>query len=119
MYDAKVQASKLAEALGYVDRASQLRRQARSLKERFDEAFWCEESSTMLALDGHKRPCQVKTSNAGHCLYTGIATDEHARRGRDACMSDEVFSGWGSPDAGRFRTTVQSHVLPQRIDLAA
>jgi glycogen debranching enzyme len=96
VYDAKVQASKLAEALGYVDRASQLRRQARSLKERFDEAFWCEESSTYaLALDGHKRPCQVKTSNAGHCLYTGIATDEHARRVAETLMSDEVFSGWG------------------------
>ncbi|MBX3346038.1 MAG: amylo-alpha-1,6-glucosidase, partial [Nitrospira sp.] len=96
VYDAKVQASKLAEALGYGDRASQLRRQARSLKERFDEAFWCEESSTYaLALDGRKRPCRVKTSNAGHCLYTGIATDEHARRVAETLMSDELFSGWG------------------------
>lgn len=96
VYDAKVQASKLAEALGYGDRASQLRRQARSLKERFDDAFWCEESSTYaLALDGKKRPCQVKTSNAGHCLYTGIATDEHARRVAETLMSDELFSGWG------------------------
>ncbi|MCS6262889.1 MAG: amylo-alpha-1,6-glucosidase [Nitrospira sp.] len=96
VYDAKVQASKLADALGYIDRASQLRRQARSLKERFEEAFWCEESSTYaLALDGHKRPCQVKTSNAGHCLYTGIASDEHARRVAETLMSDELFSGWG------------------------
>ena len=55
-----------------------------------------EESSTYaLALDGHKRPCQVKTSNAGHCLYTGIATEEHARRVAETLMSDEVFSGWG------------------------
>ncbi len=96
VYDAKVQASKLADALGYIDRASQLRRQARSLKERFEEAFWCEESSTYaLALDGHKRPCQVKTSNAGHCLYTGIASDEHATRVAETLMSDELFSGWG------------------------
>ncbi|MEK6802429.1 MAG: amylo-alpha-1,6-glucosidase [Nitrospirota bacterium] len=96
VYDAKVQASKLADALGYIDRASQLRRQARSLKERFEEVFWCEESSTYaLALDGQKRPCQVKTSNAGHCLYTGIASDEHARRVAETLMSDELFSGWG------------------------
>ncbi len=96
VYDAKVQASKLADALGYIDRASQLRRQARSLKERFEEAFWCEETSTYaLALDGQKRPCQVKTSNAGHCLYTGIASDEHARRVAETLMSDELFSGWG------------------------
>ncbi len=96
VYDAKVQASKLAEALGYVDRASQLRRQARSLKERFDDAFWCEESSTYaLALDGQKRPCEVRTSNAGHCLYTGIASEERARRVAETLMSDELFSGWG------------------------
>ncbi len=95
-YDAKQQASKLAEALGYADRASQLRRQARSLRERFEEAFWCDDLSTYaLALDGQKRPCRVKTSNPGHCLYTGIASDEHAKRLAGTLMSDELFSGWG------------------------
>lgn len=96
VYDAKLQASKLSDALGYKDRASQLRRQARSLRERFEEAFWCDDLSTYaLALDGQKRPCRVKTSNAGHCLYTGIASDEHARRLAETLMSDELFSGWG------------------------
>ena len=33
-----------------------------------------------LALDGAKRPCRVRTSNAGHCLFTGIAEPERARR---------------------------------------
>lgn len=96
VYDAKLQASKLADALGYADRASQLRRQARSLRERFQEVFWCDDLSTYaLALDGRKRPCRVKTSNAGHCLYTGIASDEHAARLADTLMSEELFSGWG------------------------
>ncbi len=96
VYDAKLQASKLAEALGYKDRSSQLRRQARSLRERFEEAFWCEDLSTYaLALDGRKRPCRVRASNAGHCLYTGIASEERARRLADTLMSPEVFSGWG------------------------
>ena len=96
VYDAKLQASKLADAMGYGDRASQLRRQARSLRERFEEAFWCDDLSTYaLALDGQKRPCRVKTSNAGHCLYTGIASDEHAKRLAETLMSDEMFSGWG------------------------
>ena len=67
-----------------------------SLKERFEEAFWCEDLSTYaLALDGKKRPCRIKTSNAGHCLYTGIASDEHAKRLAETLMSDEMFSGWG------------------------
>lgn len=96
VYDAKLQASKLADAMGYGDRASQLRRQARSLRERFEEAFWCDDLSTYaLALDGHKRPCRVSTSNAGHCLYTGIASDEHAKRLAATLMSDHMFSGWG------------------------
>ena len=33
-----------------------------------------------LALDGNKQPCRVKGSNAGQCLFTGIAKPEHARR---------------------------------------
>ena len=45
-----------------------------TLRERFEQAFWCEELSTYaLALDGDKRPCRVRTSNAGQCLFTGIA----------------------------------------------
>lgn len=96
VYDAKLQASKLADALGYADRATQLRRQARSLKERFEDAFWCDDLSTYaLALDGKKRPCRIKTSNAGHCLYTGIASDAHAKRLAETLMSEEMFSGWG------------------------
>ena len=35
---------------------------------RFEAAFWCEEIGTYaLALDGAKRPCRVRTSNAGPC----------------------------------------------------
>jgi glycogen debranching enzyme len=96
VYDAKLQASKLADALGHKDRASQLRRQARSFRERFEEAFWCDDLACYaLALDGSKKRCRVKTSNAGHCLYTGIASDEHAMRLAKTLMSDELFSGWG------------------------
>ncbi len=95
-YDAKLQASRLADALGYADRATQLRRQAGSLKEHFEEAFWCDDLSTYaLALDGKKQPCRIKTSNAGHCLYTGIASDAHAKRLAETLMSEEMFSGWG------------------------
>ena len=40
------------------------------LKAQFDRMFWCEELSTYgLALDGDKRLCRVRTSNAGQCLY--------------------------------------------------
>ena len=42
-----------------------------------------------------KRPCRVRTSNPGHCLFTGIASPAHARRGRrhDDVASDRSADG--------------------------
>jgi glycogen debranching enzyme len=37
----------------------------------------------------------VRTSNAGHCLFAGIATDEHARRVATTLTDETSFSGWG------------------------
>src|SRR5262249_25369968 len=56
------------------------------------------------ALDGHKRPCRVRSSNAGQCLFTGIAGPEHARRLARTLLSAESFSGWG------IRTVASSEV---------
>lgn len=49
----------------------------------------------VLALDGKKRPCRVKGSNMGHCLYAGIASLERARKTAELLMQDDFFSGWG------------------------
>jgi glycogen debranching enzyme len=37
----------------------------------------------------------VRTSNPGHCLFTGIASPLHARRVSETLMADPSFSGWG------------------------
>ncbi len=96
VYEAKQQGAMLAAVLGFPERASELRRQAEKLKQRFEDVFWCEDLSTYaLALDGHKKPCRVKSSNAGHCLYTGIASPDRAVRLAGTLMNDELFSGWG------------------------
>src|SRR5699024_5281723 len=42
-----------------------------------------------------KRPCKVRTSNAGHCLFTGIASPERAARVAQALLDQRSFSGWG------------------------
>jgi glycogen debranching enzyme len=77
-------------------RAQLLESQALALQEAFEQKFWCEDLSTYaLALDGNKQPCRVRTSNPGHCLYTGIATPEHAYRVADTLFGDDCFSGWG------------------------
>ena len=86
----------LAGALGEADRAETLTRRAAVLRERFEEAFWCEDLSTYaLALDGDKRPCRVRASNAGHALFTGIAGEAHGGRAAETLMSPAFFSGWG------------------------
>lgn len=96
VYAAKRRAAWLAEVLGRPEQASRLWQEAERLRERFEEAFWCEELGTYaLALDGRKRPCRVRTSNAGHCLLAGIASPERARRTAETLLSEECFSGWG------------------------
>jgi glycogen debranching enzyme len=95
-YAAWQAAAEIAAVLGDRIRADMLQGRARQLKERFQEAFWVPELSTYaLALDGKKRPCQVRSSNPGHCLYTGIASPAHARQIATTLLDDASFSGWG------------------------
>jgi glycogen debranching enzyme len=49
----------------------------------------------VLALDGDKRPCRVRTSNAGQVLFTGIAAPDRAARMAQLLMSAEFLTGWG------------------------
>ena len=98
VYAAKLGAATLAKALGQADRAAVLERQAATLRKQFEHDFWCEDLSTYaLALDGAKRACRVRTSNPGHCLYTGIVSPERARRVAATLLDDASFSGWGCP----------------------
>jgi glycogen debranching enzyme len=96
VYGAKRAAASLAAVMGDRDRARILESQATALRHKFEEKFWCEDLSTYaLALDRHKRPCKVRTSNAGHCLYTGIATRENANWVARTLLGEDSFSGWG------------------------
>jgi glycogen debranching enzyme len=96
VYAARRHAAALARRLGRESLAEVQERRAEELRKRFEESFWCEEIATYaLALDGAKRPCRVITSNPGHCLYTGIAAPERARKVAAALMSATSFSGWG------------------------
>jgi glycogen debranching enzyme len=95
-FSAKRSAARLAEVLGKWDRVDRLESQARKLRERFEELFWCPEVGTYaLALDGRKKPCQVRTSNPGHCLYTRIANPSRASAVADLLLGPDFFSGWG------------------------
>jgi glycogen debranching enzyme len=96
VYAAKSEIARVARALGREERAARLAREALMLQQRFEEAFWCEELGTYaLALDGAKRPCRVRTSNAGHALFAGIVSRERAERVAQTLLDRNSFSGWG------------------------
>jgi glycogen debranching enzyme len=101
VYAAKRAAARLAAALNKFERADALEAQAKDLKLRFEEAFWCDDLHTYaLALDGHKKPCRVRASNAGHCLYSRIASAEHAAAVTEVLLSSQFFNGWGIRTVG-------------------
>jgi glycogen debranching enzyme len=96
VYAARLAAADLAETFGEQARADDLRRRSAALKERFGQAFWCDNLGTYaMALDGAKRACRVRTSNPGHCLLTGIAEPEQGWRCGSTLLSEALFSGWG------------------------
>lgn len=95
-YGALQGGAELVSLRGDTQRARSLRERAECLRERFEAEYWCDELKTYaIALDGDKRPCCVRTSNAGQCLLTGIANGEHARQLADTLMGGEMFCGWG------------------------
>ncbi len=89
-------AAELASVRGDMALAKEWNARADRLRTKFEEAFWLDDLGTYaLALDGDKRPCRVRTSNAAHCLFTGIASTEHARRVVASLMAEASFAGWG------------------------
>jgi len=96
VYGAKLGAARIARSLGEMPRAIALVEAAQALQARFNSVFWCPDiESFALALDGDKQPCRVRTSNPGHCLFTGIAHAEHGRALIAGFGDEQMFSGWG------------------------
>jgi glycogen debranching enzyme len=89
-------AAQLAVDMDDYPLSADLMLKAEKLRRRFEEAFWCEELGTYaLALDGAKQPCEVRSSNAGQLLFTGIAAPERAERVAQGLLEPDFFSGWG------------------------
>jgi len=96
VFAAKRRAARFALALGHTEQARRLLKEADTLCTQFERHFWCHDlSSYALALDGFKQPCRVRASNAGHCLWTGIAEQKHGLRTAKTLMGEEFFNGWG------------------------
>ena len=96
VYAAKRLAARCARRIGRDDEARKLDAEAARLVERFEAAFWCPQIETYaLALDGAKKPCAVRTSNAGQVLFTGIAEPARAALVARGLLRPDFFSGWG------------------------
>src|SRR5262249_47605308 len=105
VYAAKRLAARCAARLGHVDHAHRLDAETDLLAARFDRSFWCEQLGTYaMALDGAKRRCCVRSSNAAQVLFTGIARPERAAAIADGLLRPASFSGWGIRTVARSET---------------
>jgi glycogen debranching enzyme len=96
VYDAKRRMAEIFDALGEPGQAATLRTQAEDLKQRFNTAFWDQDEGTYcFGLDGHKQPIRSVASNAGHCLWSGIADAARAAQVVRRLMQPDMWSGWG------------------------
>ena len=96
VYAAKRSAGNAAHRLGMHERGDVLYAEAVKLAVKFEAAFWSADIGTYaLALDGQKRQCCVRTSNAGQVLFSGIAAPERAEAVMRDLMRPSFFSGWG------------------------
>ncbi len=96
VYLAKTELADIYEYLDFGAKAEELRRQAKALKERFNEVFWMtEENCFALALDKNKDRVEVVTSNAGQCLFGGVVKKTLAKKLAHRLMQPDMYSGWG------------------------
>jgi glycogen debranching enzyme len=96
VYAAYIGVAKVASRLGHSDIACKLNERADLLRRAFSRDFWLEdEGMVALALDGNKRPCRVMSSNASHCLATGLLDADQAGALSKRLLADDMFTGWG------------------------
>ena len=98
VYDAKRRMAEVArEAWRDRSLADRLDREADELKQRFDEAFWCDDRGGFyaLALDAEKNRVDSICSNMGHLLWSRIVPPERVDAVVDQLMGGGLWSGWG------------------------
>jgi glycogen debranching enzyme len=96
VFAAKKGMAMVARRLKKPETAEQLAYEADQLRTNFHRAFWCDAIGMYaLALDGEKRQCEVRSSNSGQCLFSGIGDSESNNRIIEQLGQPAFFSGWG------------------------
>jgi len=96
VFDAWLRMAEIFDVLDERDRSAELRRKAATLQRAFERRFWCEDIGFYaFGLDPEKQPIATIASNAGHLLWSGIASREHAARVVARLLEPDMWSGWG------------------------
>ncbi len=86
----------LAGRMGQHQVIAEWEQRAEVLRTQFLQRFWWEEEGVFyLALNKDKEPCDVVSSNAGQCLWTGIVPEEYVQKVIARLMQQDMYSGWG------------------------
>ncbi len=96
VFDAWMRMAEIYDALGEPGEADRLRRKAAELQAHFEERFWCEDLGFYaFGLGPKKERIETIASNAGHCLWSGIARPDRAARVVARLLQPDMWSGWG------------------------
>ncbi len=96
VYDAKTRMAEVFAVLGDQARAQALQQQAEALKQAFNQKFWMEDEGCFaFGLDPAKKQITSIASNAGQCLWSGIADQDKAERTVKRLLQEDMWSGWG------------------------
>jgi glycogen debranching enzyme len=99
---------------------------AENLRRAVEKCFWMEDQQFYaLALDGNGQRCEVKASNAGHLLFTGLPMPERGKTVARQFLTNIFNNGWGvrTLETGAVRFNPMSYhngsVWPHDVALCA
>ena len=96
VFDAWLRMADVFDVLGGRGRSGELRRKAGRLQQQVEARFWCEETGFYAyGLDADKAPIRTIASNAGHLLWSGMVSRDHAARVVARMFEPDMWSGWG------------------------
>ena len=96
VYAARRGLARLARQRGDSALAERQEAAAEALRVNFEQAFWMADAGTYaIALDGEKNVVDGIASNAGHALWSGIASPERAASVARVMTDGPLWSGWG------------------------
>jgi len=106
VYAAKLSASLMARALQEGEFADKLQREAKTLRSKFEQSFWCEDLGMYaLALDWRKETMpRAQLPMPATPLFCKIASPQRAARLVNEMMSEQLFSGWGIRTIGAWES---------------